>query len=72
MGSATDFKESVRAKLRALVRRILRNHGYYPALQAKATVTVLHMSELSAVAWAAYAGLIVPSIFHTVMQMEWL
>ena len=67
MGSATDFKESVRAKLRALVRRILRNHGYYPDLQEKATVTVIHMAELSAVEWAACVWLIVSIIFPTVM-----
>jgi len=33
-------KESVRAKLRVMVKRILRKHGYPPDKQEKATKTV--------------------------------
>lgn len=46
-------KESVRAKLRSLVKRILRKHGYPPDKQEKATQTVLEQAELIAKDWAA-------------------
>ena len=46
-------KESVRAKLRVLVKRILRNYGYPPDLQERATQTVLEQAELLADLWAA-------------------
>jgi type I restriction enzyme, R subunit len=39
-------KESARAKLRVIVKRILRKHGYPPDLQEKATQTVLQQAEL--------------------------
>jgi type I restriction enzyme R subunit len=45
-------KESVRAKLRVLVKRILRNYGYPPDMQEKATLTVLAQAELIAKDWA--------------------
>ena len=45
-------KESVRAKLRVLVKRILRKHGYPPDKQEKATLTVLEQAELIAKDWA--------------------
>jgi type I restriction enzyme R subunit len=35
------MKESVRARLRTLVKRLLRKHGYPPDKQEKATRTVL-------------------------------
>lgn len=38
-------KESVRARLRVMVRRILRRHGYPPDKQEKATRTVLEQAE---------------------------
>ena len=38
-------KESVRANLRRLVRRVLRNHGYPPDKQEQATLTVLEQAE---------------------------
>ena len=41
-------KESVRAKLRALVKRVLRKHGYPPDKAEKATQTVLEQAELIA------------------------
>jgi type I restriction enzyme, R subunit len=45
-------KESVRAKLRIMVKRILRKYNYPPDKQAKATQTVLEQAELIAADWA--------------------
>ncbi|PKO03589.1 MAG: DEAD/DEAH box helicase [Chloroflexi bacterium HGW-Chloroflexi-5] len=45
-------KESVRAKLRVSVKRILRRYGYPPDLQEKATLIVLEQAELIAKDWA--------------------
>lgn len=39
-------KESVRAKLRVVVKRILRKYGYPPDKQEKATQTVIEQAEL--------------------------
>ena len=39
-------KESVRAKLRVRVKRVLRKHGYPPDKQEKTTQTVLQQAEL--------------------------
>ena len=39
-------KESVKAKLRTMIKRILRKHGYQPDKQEKATQTVLEQAEL--------------------------
>jgi len=39
-------KESIRAKLRIMVKRVLRKHGYPPDKQEKATRTVLKQAEL--------------------------
>jgi type I restriction enzyme R subunit len=44
-------KESVRAKLRVLVKRILRKHGYPPDKQEQATATVLEQAELLCEGW---------------------
>jgi len=44
-------KESVRAKLRTMVKRILRKHGYPPDKQEAATVTVLTQAELLCGEW---------------------
>jgi len=46
-------RESVRAKLRTLVKRILRKHGYPPDKEEKATQTVLEQAELLGKEWAA-------------------
>lgn len=40
------IKESVRAKLRVIVKRILRKHGYPPDKQERATQTVIEQAEL--------------------------
>lgn len=45
-------KENVRAKLRVMVRRILRKYGYPPDMQDKATQTVLEQAEVIAKDWA--------------------
>ena len=46
-------KESVRAKLRVMVKRILRKYGYPPDKQEKATQTVLQQAELLCADWAS-------------------
>jgi type I restriction enzyme R subunit len=48
-------KESARARLRTLVRRLLRKHGYPPDKQEQATRTVLEQAELFGTTWTAYA-----------------
>ena len=45
-------RESVRANLRRLVRRILRKHGYPPDMQDKAIRTVLEQAETLSEGWA--------------------
>jgi type I restriction enzyme R subunit len=44
-------KESVRAKLRVMVKRVLRKFGYPPDKQEKATQTVLAQAELLCAEW---------------------
>ncbi len=44
-------KESVRAKLRVIVKRILRKYGYPPDEQEAATNTVLQQAELLSDFW---------------------
>ena len=46
-------KESVRARLRVIVKRILRKYGYPPDKQESATVTVLQQAELLSEQWVA-------------------
>ncbi len=45
-------KESVRANLRRLVKRILNRHGYPPDRQERATLTVLAQAEVLCAEWA--------------------
>jgi len=45
-------REAVRAKIRVMVKRILRKHGYPPDKQEKATATVLQQAELLCADWA--------------------
>jgi len=45
-------RETVRAKLRVMVKRILRKYGYPPDKQDKATRTVLEQAEVIAKDWA--------------------
>ena len=44
------LRENVRARLRVLVKRVLRKHGYPPDKQESATRTVLEQAELLSVA----------------------
>ena len=44
-------KEGVKAKLRTMVKRILRKYGYPPDKQEKATQTVLSQAELLCAEW---------------------
>jgi type I restriction enzyme, R subunit len=44
-------KESVRAKLRLMVKRVLKRYGYPPDKQEKATKTVLEQAALLSAAW---------------------
>jgi type I restriction enzyme, R subunit len=46
------LRESVRAQLRVLVKRILRKYGYPPDKQEKATLTVLEQAALLSADWA--------------------
>jgi len=54
-GATIDWshRESARARMRVLVKRILRKHGYPPDLQDAAVQTVLRQAEALAVNWAA-------------------
>jgi type I restriction enzyme R subunit len=47
------LRESARAKIRVLVKRILKKHGYPPDLQEEATNTVLAQAELLCVDWGS-------------------
>ncbi len=47
------LREDVRAKLRVLVRRILRKHGYPPDKAEQATRTVLEQAEALSEGWSA-------------------
>ena len=48
-------KQTARAKMRVLVKRILRKYGYPPDLQDAATKTVLEQAEALAAQWATSA-----------------
>ena len=45
-------RESARAKIKVMVKRILKKHGYPPDLQEEATKTVLQQAELLCADWA--------------------
>jgi type I restriction enzyme R subunit len=45
-------RESARARMRVLVKRILRKYGYPPDLQDKAVQTVLQQAEALSATWA--------------------
>ena len=48
-----QHRESARARMRVLVKRILRKHGYPPDLQDAAVHTVLQQAEALSARWAA-------------------
>jgi type I restriction enzyme R subunit len=45
------LRESARAKIRVIVKRILNKFGYPPNLQEKAVKTVLRQAELLCADW---------------------
>ena len=47
------MRETARANLRRLVRRVLRTHGYPPDRQEAATDLVIEQAELLGSEWAA-------------------
>jgi hypothetical protein len=47
------LRESARAKIKVLVKRILSKHGYPPDLRDEATKLVLQQAELLCAEWAA-------------------
>lgn len=48
-----QHREAERARMRALVKRILRKYGYPPDLQDAAVQTVLQQAEVLSARWAA-------------------
>ena len=50
------IRENVRAKIRVMVRRILRKYGYPPDKQEKATQTVLEQAEVLCRDWPGIAA----------------
>ena len=50
------IKESVQAKLRVIVKRILRKYGYPPDKEKLATIKVLKQAELFADEWITTAS----------------
>jgi len=46
------MRENVRAKMRVMIKRILRRHGYPPDKQEQATQTVLEQAEVLCREWA--------------------
>lgn len=46
-------RDSARARMRVLVKRILRKYGYPPDLEDAAVQTVLQQAELLSESWAA-------------------
>ena len=51
------LRESARANIRRLVKRVLRKHGYPPDRQERATRTVLEQAEALSAGWASATGL---------------
>lgn len=47
------IKETARAKIRVMVRRILKKYGYPPDLAEEATITVLEQAEVLCADWSA-------------------
>ena len=50
---AWTLRESARAKIRVMVKRILNKYGYPPDLQEEAVKTVLAQAELLSALWTA-------------------
>jgi type I restriction enzyme R subunit len=54
-------RQSARAKLRTMVKRLLRKHGYPPDKQEKATATVMEQAERLCETWGEEGALEVPA-----------
>lgn len=48
-----NLREGAHAKIKVMVKRILRKHGYPPDLQDDATKLVLQQAELLCAEWAS-------------------
>ena len=48
-----NLRESARAKMRVMVKRLLRKYGYPPDKQEHATALVLEQAEAVCAEWAA-------------------
>ena len=46
-------RESARARIKVIMKRILKKHGFPPDLQEEATQTVLAQAEFLPAIWAA-------------------
>ena len=46
------LRESARAKIKVMVKRILKKHGYPPDLQEEAVKTVLQQADLLCADWS--------------------
>lgn len=65
-----QIKENVRAKLRVIVRRVLREYGYPPDKQEKAVDTVLAQAETLAELWAACNTHHAPNGIMTTLSLQ--
>ena len=61
------LRESARAKIRVIVKRILNKYGYLPDLQEEAVKTVLMQSELLCADWAV-AQAVLPLSRHVLVK----
>ena len=48
-----SLKDSIRARLRTIVKRVLRRYGYPPDKQEQATTTIIRQAETLAATWVA-------------------
>ena len=48
---SADIRDGARARIKVMVKRILKKHGYPPDLQEEATKTVLAQAELLCADW---------------------
>ncbi len=62
-------REGARAKIKVMVKRILRKHGYPPDLEDEATKTVLAQAELLCADWAAEARAASNKLQRCVLKM---
>jgi type I restriction enzyme R subunit len=63
-------KESVRAKLRLMVKRLLKRYGYPPDKQEKATRTVLEQAEVLSASWGTEPPAVEADLTYPVLQAD--